>query len=95
MTKLEIKLMNLFARCEMNQTNGAVPICADDVVTYTWAEELAAELGISKWGIGGIMHSLLEKGLIGCSTGEGDDNTVSFTDAGFAAWDAHPDADKS
>jgi len=95
MTNLEIKLMNLFARCEMNSINGAVPQSADDVNTYTWADERAAELGITEKGVGGVMSSLMAKGFIGCTTDEGDDNGVWFTDAGFAAWNAHPLADKS
>ena len=95
MTSLEIKLMNSIARCEMNQINGAVPECADEVNTYTWAYKRAAEIGTTEKGVGGVMASLIEKGFIGCSTGEGDDNGVWFTEAGFAAWNADSRADNS
>ena len=94
LTEKEIRFMNLIARCEMNQINGAVPETANDVNTYTWADERAADMGISEKAVGGIMSSLMEKGFIGCTTDEGDDNGVWFTDAGFAAWDADDRADK-
>lgn len=88
LTDKEFELLNLWAYCEMNQINGARPETADDVHTYTWADERAAEMGISEKAVGGIMSSLLEKGLIGCTTDEGDDNGVWFTEAGYEAWNA-------
>jgi hypothetical protein len=88
--------MNIIARCHWNQINGAVPTCADDVDTYTWADERASDLGVSEKALGGIMSSLAKKGLI-CAYKDSenpDASSVCFTEAGFAAWDAHPDADK-
>jgi len=95
MTNLEIKFMNIIARCEMNQINGAVPESAHDVNTYTWADERAADMGISEKALGGVIASLIQKDFIACTTGEGDDNGTCFLDAGFEAWNAHPAADKA
>ena len=95
MTNLQVEFMNLIARCEMNQVNGAVPESAQDVHTYTWADERAAMLGITKKELGAVMSSLIAKGYIGCTSWMGDDNGVWFTEAGFAAWNADVRADKS
>lgn len=96
MTNLEIKLMNLMARCEMNQINGGVPECANDVNTYIWPEERAADMGISENAVGGVMTSLQAKGYIWVciEKTDPDDSGFGFTEAGFAAWAAHPKADK-
>tara|TARA_R110002020_G_scaffold184471_1_gene381447 strand:+ start:143 stop:436 length:294 start_codon:yes stop_codon:yes gene_type:complete len=88
LTTLEMQLMNNIARCEMNQNNGGVPECADDVHTYTWPDERSAAMGIGERGFGGVMSSLLQKGCIGCTLNEGDDNGIWFTDAGFEVWNA-------
>ena len=96
MTELEIKFMNIIARCEMNQINGGVPETADDVNTYVWADERAAAMEISEKAVGGVMASLVKKELIGVyvEKSDPDDSGVWFTEAGFAAWNSHPDADK-
>ena len=97
LTQNEIGLLNSIARCEMNQINGAVPECANEVNTYIWADERAPELGISEKAFGGVMSSLQNKGLIWVCIDrqDPDDSGMGFTEAGFAAWNAHPDADKS
>ena len=97
MTNLEINLMNLIARCEMNQINGGVPESADDVNTYIWADERGAEMGISEKAVGGVMSSLQAKGLIWVciDRADPDDSGMGFTEAGFAAWSADDRADKA
>jgi hypothetical protein len=96
LTSHEINYLNIIARCEMNQLNGGVPTCADDVNTYVWADERAANMGISEKAIGGVMASLVKKELIGVHIEKSnlDDSGVWFTEAGFAAWNSHPNADK-
>jgi len=97
MTDLEINLMNLIARCEMNQINGGVPESADDVNTYIWADERAAEMSITAKAVGGVMSSLQTKGLIWVciDRADPDDSGMGFTDAGFASWNTDDRADKS
>jgi hypothetical protein len=94
MTDLQMQFMNLIARCEMNQINGAVPHCADDVNTYLWADERASAMGISEKAVGGVITSLQTAGLIGIYIDK-DDSGVWFTEAGFAAWNAGVCADKA
>jgi hypothetical protein len=89
LTDLEGLYLDLIAHCEMNSGNGATPEAADDVNTYTWADQRARDLGITEKGVGGVMSSLTQKGLI-WSTDEGDDSGVGFTEAGFEAWKAWP-----
>ncbi len=88
LTNLEFNYMNEIARCEMNSINGARPECANEVDTYIWADERAANLGISEKALGGVMSSLIQKGLISCSWEENPaDSGVSFTEAGYKVWD--------
>jgi len=97
LTQNEIDLLNSIARCEMNQINGAVPESANDVNTYIWAAERAAELGISEKALGGAMSSLQNKGLIWVCIERSDpgDSGMGLTETGFAAWNADERADKS
>lgn len=94
MTNLETRYMSLIATCEMNANNGAEPKVADDVNTYTWPEERAADLGITERALGGVMTSLQNKGLIWVSIdpSDPDDNGVGFTEEGFDAWRAAAEA---
>lgn len=96
LTQNEINYLNSIARCEMNQINGGVPECADDVDTYIWADERAGELKISEKAVGGVMSSLQNKNLIWVCVDrdEPTDSGVGFTEAGFAAWLADARAEK-
>lgn len=97
LTQNEIALLNSIARCEMNQINGAVPECAEDVNTYIWADERAPNMGISEKAFGGVMSSLQNKGLIWVciEKSDPDESGMGFTEAGFEAWSADDRADKS
>jgi hypothetical protein len=88
-TDMEFHLLNLWARCEMNQINGARPDSAVDVNTYIWADERAADMKISARAVGGIMTSLSEKGLVHyCIESDKDESGVMFSEAGYDAWAA-------
>lgn len=97
MTDLEMKLMNEFARCEMNEINGAVPESASDVFTHLWADERAAALGISEQAVGGLLTSLAKKGfcVVLKQNRYEPDGGFEFTEAGFEAWNADDRADKA
>ena len=93
LTKLQAQLMNLVAHAEHNPNNGSRPTCAADVATWLWADELAKNMGISEKAVGGVITSLTEAGLVNVNivTAKqrkmGDDSSISFTDAGFAAFE--------
>jgi hypothetical protein len=97
MTDLEFAALNLFAYCEMNQINGSRPESHKDVHTYLWADQRAAALGITEQAFGGVLTSLQSKGLITVSAPSPDDKDsgVSFTEQGYAAWDAAAKAKKA
>lgn len=88
LTDLEINYLDNIAFCEMNVTNGGTPESDDDVNTYTWADERAGCLGITEKGIGGVMSSLVKKGLIWSviDREDRDDDGVGFTGLGFEVW---------
>lgn len=90
LTDLEFRALELFAHCEMNTTNGATPTSHHDVYTYLWADERAANLGISGQAMGGVLTSLGAKGLALIekpAPKKGDpDGGFHLTEAGFEAW---------
>lgn len=102
LTDLEYRLMDVFAHCEMNESNGLTPKSADEVRTYLWADARAIELEISEQAVGGLLTSLQNKGFIGIVApnckfnaderggsrgGNRDpDGGFWFTEEGFAAW---------
>jgi len=89
LTKLEREYMDLIAYCEMNTSNGSRPESYIEVNTYNWADERAAELGISEKALGGVMASLAQKGLIDSYPAGRDDpdGGVWFTEEGFKVWE--------
>ena len=84
-TKLEAAALNHYACHEMNPNNGASPDCAQDVSTYVWADDLAADIGVTVSQAKGVLGSLAAKGLVAIS-GQGDDAGICFTEAGFETW---------
>lgn len=85
LTKLEKEFMDIIATCEMNQGNGADPDCADDVNTYLWIDERAADMGITEKACVGVVASLVKKGYA-WTTQEGNDSGVGMSEEGFKVW---------
>jgi hypothetical protein len=95
LTEKEFTLLDIFAHCEMNSTNGATPTSTRDVHTYLWPDERAEAMGVSEQAVGGILASLLDKkfcqivSVADSPKVEGDtDGRFWFTEAGFTAWRA-------
>lgn len=93
LTSLQIAVLNEYARCEMNGANGGTKWLAtsgnsEDTWTYLWADEHAANLGISEQSLGGVLTSLQTAGLITMTAPSRGDKDGSFkmTEAGFEAW---------
>lgn len=85
-TVAEAKLLRHYALDQMNVSNGAEPESADDVGCYVWADEAAAELEMTKQGIGALLTSLQTKGLMWVGQPEGpkgSDTQCGFTPEGF------------
>ena len=97
LTDKQINYMNIIARCLMNSINGAVPESADEVDTFVWADERAANMGISEKALGGVMSSLQNEEYIWVSIDNRypDESGVGFTEKGFNVWSADSRADKS
>lgn len=97
LTTMQFSLMNRIAHDQYNTTNGATPTSHTDVNCWLWADEFAADLGLTGKQVGGLLTTLTEKGFLGVNKvkksktrlgGEPDESTVWFTEAGFAAWQA-------
>jgi hypothetical protein len=87
LTDFEFRYLDLIAYDEMTAVNGGEPETYSDVHVYNWSDERAADLGISEQALGGIMSSLIQKGLIVVNEPDNRyDSTVSMTRVGFAAW---------
>lgn len=92
LTPLQFQLMDLVAHSEYNAGNGATPESASDVNVWFWADELASSMGISEKAVGGVVTSLTEAGFVevdivtAAQRRQGDESSIWFTDAGFAAW---------
>ena len=92
LTELQFKVMDAIAHAEHNPTNGATPTSADDVNTWFWADELAAECELTEKQVGGIVTSLQEAGYIGidivtaAQRKKGAESGVWFTKEGFQVW---------
>jgi len=86
LTPMQYALMNRIAHDQYNTTNGATPTSAADVATWLFAADWAADLGLTEQQVGGVLTSLENAEYV--SMYKGDESTVNFTEAGFAAWQA-------
>ena len=86
-TPHESEVLARIARHEMNPGNGARPTSAKDVRTWVWVRDFSDRLSASQ--VKGVLASLVKKGLIVISYYDARDNSVAFTDLGFAAWQAN------
>ena len=99
-TEMEQALMTWVAINEMNTNNGAVPEHWSEAYAYLWADEMASAIGTSEKGVGGLMTSLKEKGLITFRTAtkaeerEGEYGEISLTEKGFVVWSTNYKADQ-
>jgi len=93
LTDLQYRVMNRIAHDEYCTSNGATPTDHTDVTTWLWADEYAKDVGLTEQQVGGVLTSLENAGYISMYkapkvAGQQDESTVSFTEAGFAAWQA-------
>ena len=83
-TKLEAQLLNRIAYNDYVEIfEGMV---AADTQTWWWPGQFAIDLGISEKALGGVVASMVKKGLV-CLVDEGTgDAAIWMTEAGFTAW---------
>lgn len=92
LTPLQFQLMDLVAHSEYNAGNGSTPQSASDVDVWFWADQLASSMGISEKAVGGVVSSLMTAGYVdvnivsAAERRRGDEDSIGFTEAGFAAW---------
>lgn len=82
-TRNEKWVLAAIAFHDMTACNGARPDNAQQTLTYCWAEEFTSP-HMNHKQVGGVLGSMVQKGLIVITEDPEDDNSVRHTDAGFA-----------
>jgi heme-degrading monooxygenase HmoA len=90
---MQYALMNRIAHDQYNTTNGATPTKHTDVNCWLFADEFAADLGLTEKQVGGLLTTLQEAGLIEMhidkkktTKNHTNESSVWFTEEGFQAW---------
>lgn len=91
LTPNEVALLNELAASPYKLNGSEPPRSAEDAtMMWWWPSDLCLQIGLSEQELGGVASSLIKKGLITIHPSErtDEDDTVSFTEAGFKAWAA-------